>query len=152
MTTELTLGQAITASQTESADLTALARLLGDADGRDVGVSLATASREDLRVPASAVRALALVVQELAGGRSVLVVPNEKLLTTGQAAAMLQVSRPYLVRLLEQGEIPFETVGSHRRVRAVDVIKYRDRRNAEKRAALRKLIEITAQTPGAYTE
>jgi len=104
------------------------------------------------RLPAEAVRAfrekltpeLAQLLQELLGalsrGEAVRIVPLEAELTTGQAAELLGVSRPYLVRLLEEGKIPYHKVGTHRRVRARDLLAYLEASRKRGRELLDELI------------
>ena len=67
------------------------------------------------------------VVEALAQGLAITIAPHQMILSTGEAADILGVSRPTLVRLLEAGEIPFEQPGRHRRVRLADVLAYRER-------------------------
>ena len=101
------------------------------------------------RLPPSVVQALAGVVHELARGNAVTVVPVEAELTTQQAADLLNVSRPFLVKLLDSREIPSHRAGTHRRVKATDLLEYRDRRRATRRAALAELTR-EAQAMGFY--
>ena len=82
------------------------------------------------------------VVEALATGQSVTIAPVHQSLTTQEAADLLGVSRPTLVKLVETGEIPFEQPGRHRRVRLADVLAYRERASLERRAALDRMVDI----------
>lgn len=93
----------------------------------------------DVTVPREAFDLFLEVLGQLANGHAVTIVPVHAELTTQQAADMLNVSRPYLVRLLEDGKIPYAKVGSHRRVRAADVVAYKAERDAEHADAAREL-------------
>lgn len=75
-------------------------------------------------VPATAVRFLADILAKLAEGQPVTLIALESELSTQQAAELLGVSRPYFVKLLEEGKIPFRKVGEQRRVRYRDLLKY----------------------------
>ena len=90
----------------------------------------------DFILPRQALALLRDLLVEMAQGNAVTIVPTHAELTTQEAANILNVSRPHLVKLLEAGEIPFSRTGTHRRVRYQDLITYRDRREQESRAAL----------------
>jgi len=105
-----------------------------------------------LRLPPSIARGLFVMLSALSEGDAVAVVPMGTDLTTQEAANLLGVSRPYLIRLIDQGVIPCEWVGSHRRIRVEDVLAYRRSRQAKQRAALRDLAEETESAGVRYSE
>ena len=89
-------------------------------------------------------------MQALARGQSVAVLHYDEELTTQQAADLLQVSRPYLVRLLEEGQIPYHQVGTHRRIYLRDLLAYKEQRD-RRRASLREL-RRASEALGLYDE
>jgi excisionase family DNA binding protein len=79
-----------------------------------------------LSLPRQAIEALTKILGHLSKGQEVRVTAEPTHLTTQQAADFLHVSRPFLVGLLEKGEIPFHKVGTHRRVRFADLEAYKE--------------------------
>ncbi|HEX7097473.1 MAG TPA: helix-turn-helix domain-containing protein [Acidimicrobiales bacterium] len=104
--------------------------------------TLAGPNGERLVLPPEVFEVLRDVVEAMAHGQAVMIAPVHQRLTTQEAADLLGVSRPTLVKLLESGEIPFEQPGRHRRVRLADVLAYRERASAERRGALDRMVEI----------
>jgi len=105
---------------------------------------------ERIDLPDSALEALRVIIETMARGQAVTVVPHDQELTSQEAADILHVSRPHLVKLLDHGELPFHRVGTHRRIRIEDVLAYRDRRDAEREAALGELARLSEELPGGY--
>lgn len=102
-----------------------------------------TGQQIEATVPAVAVRLLADVLAKMAEGHPVILVPLHAELSTQQAADLMGVSRPYFVKLLEQGDIPFRKVGEQRRVRYRDMLSYMEE---YQKAATAALDEMTAET------
>jgi len=128
-----------TAVQADAA-LKALRRLPRRRTPRNFRVSVPKQAKVvEVTVPAEAFDIFLEVLGQLASGNAVNLVPASAELTTQQAADILNVSRPYLIRLLENGEITFSKVGSHRRVKLADVLGYKERRDADQKDALREL-------------
>ncbi|MEM9284650.1 MAG: helix-turn-helix domain-containing protein [Pseudomonadota bacterium] len=76
------------------------------------------------------------VLTHIGRGQMVTVLPYDADLTTKEAADILNVSRPYFIKLLENKELPFRLVGTHRRVRADDLLAYKDKRDADREQAI----------------
>lgn len=110
--------------------------------GAEPATTLSGPNGERLILPPEVFEVLRDVVEAMAVGQAVTIAPVHQRLTTQEAADLLGVSRPTLVKLLETGEIPFEQPGRHRRVRLADVLAYRERSSVERRAALDRMVEI----------
>ncbi|MBB6118452.1 helix-turn-helix domain-containing protein [Nocardiopsis algeriensis] len=102
-------------------------------------------SQEELLLPREAVELLAGVLAHMAAGRGVSVVPDHAELTTQQAADMLNVSRPYLIGLLQAGEIDYRKVGTHRRIQASSLMEYMRRDDQRRREAADELSAMTRE-------
>jgi excisionase family DNA binding protein len=111
-------------------------------DRHDITVTVADGEAEPLTLPREAVELLAGLLAHLAAGRGVSVVPADAELTTQQAADMLNVSRPFLVGLLNAGEIEYRNVGSHRRIKASSLLEYKQRDDQRRRAAADELTRL----------
>lgn len=93
-------------------------------------------------LPSGTRRLLETILQEVGQGHAVQVVPVQAELGTQDAAALLGVSRPHLVKLLDDGVLGFWKVGTHRRVRLDDLLAYRARRDVQRRQALQELVDL----------
>jgi len=105
---------------------------VGEADG----------TNEAVTIPTAAFRLLVTILAEMASGNAVRLIPHHAELTTQEAAELLNVSRPYLVRLLDEGTIPFHRTGTHRRVLFKDVMTYKAEHRLKRRAALTELAKL----------
>lgn len=94
-----------------------------------------------VELPSSALRLLVDILAELADGNAVQVVPIHAELTTQEAADLLNVSRPHLVKLLEEGVLPFHRTGKHRRVLFADLMRYKAQRDEQSQQAMRALAQ-----------
>ena len=99
---------------------------------------------ETVVLPASALKMLVGILDEMGRGNTVRVIPVHAELTTQEAADMLNISRPSLIQMLDEGKIEFRKVGAHRRVRFESVMSYKRKVHAERLAALNE--------PAAYDQ
>ncbi|MDP9451936.1 MAG: excisionase family DNA-binding protein [Actinomycetota bacterium] len=94
---------------------------------------------------------LVSIVENLKAGNGVTVIPMHAELTTVEAAELLNVSRPFLIKQLEAGALPYHMVGTHRRLRLADVLAYRDRMDEQAEEALAAMT-AEAEDLGLYSE
>lgn len=109
----------------------------------------ASSQAHQIELPTSALRLLLDILAELSDGNAVKVVPVHAELTTQEAADMLNVSRPHLVKLLEDGQLAFHRTGKHRRVRFADLMAFKERRDQASQDAMEALAQ-QAQVWGTY--
>ena len=111
---------------------------------------LVSANGQEAELPKPLYDLLRQAVQALASGEPISFVSPSRLLTTNEAADLLNVSRPYLIKLLDGGEIPVAPrVGSHRRVKAQDVLAYKELRDRNRRDSMKSLSSLL-QEEGLY--
>ncbi|MEX1007425.1 MAG: helix-turn-helix domain-containing protein [Acidimicrobiia bacterium] len=125
-------------------DLTSMLELARFLESRPEPGLLVGLDGEQMPLPPEMYRVLQHAVEVMRQGKATHVAPRNLVLTTQEAADLLDVSRPTLVKLLEDGVIPFDQPNRHRRVRLRDVLDYRARRQAAQRAALDQLTEETS--------
>ena len=107
---------------------------------------------EFLALPDAVFDVLDRAVAVMACGESVTLVPVATVLTTQQAADVLSVSRQYVVRLIDEGRLPAQRTGTHRRLQLRDVLTFKAQRDAERRGQLRELTRLTEAFGGYDTE
>jgi excisionase family DNA binding protein len=122
-----------------------LFRLVGANTKDTCAVRFEGAPGDVVILPAVAMRLLATLLAELAKGNGVTLIPLHAVVTTQEAADLLNVSRPFLVGLLEGGQLPHHKVGAHRRVRLADLMTFKRRHDAESEAALRELAALSQE-------
>jgi excisionase family DNA binding protein len=106
---------------------------------------------EPISVPANIFRIFIDVLKEVGNGNTVAVVPVTAELTTQQAADLLNVSRPHLIKLLDERKLHHRMVGTHRKLLAQDVLAYRDKITHDRREALARLVEMDEEL-GLYDD
>ena len=105
---------------------------------------------QDLILPRQALILLRDLLADMAQGNAVAIVPLHAEMTTQQAADMLNVSRPYLVNLLEKGELRFTRVGTHRRIQFKDLMAYKEKIKKQSSSAMDELVRIAQENNLGY--
>ena len=116
----------------------------------DETIQFSDGNGEQVVLPASALELLKNILVQMAQGNALTLVPIHAELTTQQAADILNVSRPYLVGLLEKGEIPFTKKGTHRRVLFKDVQQYKEDIDKKRLEALDELTALSQELEMGY--
>lgn len=122
-----------------------LALQLVDGEPVDLEIASGAGAGTTITLPPSALALLVGILDEMAQGNVLALLPQRAELTTQQAADALGVSRPHLIKLLERGDMPHHKVGSHRRVRLVDLLAYQRQRDAARLEALQELAEVSQE-------
>ena len=108
--------------------------------GKSIEITLQD-NHESLRLPRKAIALLSTIISNMAAGKSMAIILADAAVGTQEAADYLDVSRPYVVRLLEKGEIPFSKVGTHRRVKVSDLVAYQKKMKATRKKHLNFLAQ-----------
>lgn len=140
MTTPTLDPTSLEVDQTEAAAdaARALVMLLRESEPQ---VELRTNEGEAITVPTPAFRLFIDLLTLLANGDGVVLIPEHAELSTQQAADLLNVSRPYVVQLIEERKLPARRVGTHRRVLLRDLLEYKRRDDTEREAVLQELAD-----------
>lgn len=107
-------------------------------------------TKEIVELPVSAVRLLVDLLTNMAKGNAVTLMPIHAELTTQQAADIVGISRPYLIKLLEKGKINYHMVGTHRRIYFQDLKQYMDKENKAREAVLDELASQAQELDMGY--
>lgn len=99
-------------------------------------------TEEKIRIPIGALKLLAKILKEISQGRPVSIVPIATEMTTQAAAELLGCSRPHIVKLLEEGKLPYTKVGKHRRIKYEDVIRYKKEVKSHQKRIIGEVMEL----------
>ena len=115
------------------------------------GAALVGPNGDQLELPVEVFDVLRAVILAMEAGQAVTVAPVHQRLTTQEAADLVGVTRPTFVKYLEQGRIPYDQPGRHRRVLLADVLAFKKERSSQRREALDEMVAI-ADEAGMYDE
>ncbi|HYZ84514.1 MAG TPA: helix-turn-helix domain-containing protein [Bryobacteraceae bacterium] len=136
-----TEGEAALAKETSRV----LAARIQDAVPMELRILDHDAPEETLKLPAQAVRLLLRILEEMARGNAVTLVPLHAELTTQEAADMLNISRPTLIQLLDQKKINFRRIGTHRRIPFESLMAYKRTVREERQAAIDEFVSYNEE-------
>lgn len=122
-----------------------IAGLTRDNEPTKLSLALEQGGSADVILTPALAHTLLDVLRLVGSGQGFQMIPVEAELTTQQAADLLNVSRPYLIGLLNENKIPFHKVGRHRRIKAEDIFTYRNKRDGTRAAALAAMAEEDAK-------
>lgn len=121
-----------------------------DVDRVQLALRGCNSEADDLVLPGHVLQILLDVLSEMSKGNAISIIPHHQELSSQEAANLLNVSRPFLVGLLEQGGIPFRKVGAHRRVLLNDIMAYREQTEQLRTKALDDLAALSQEDGMGY--
>jgi excisionase family DNA binding protein len=121
-----------------------------DVDRVQLSLRGSNGESDELVLPGHVLQLLLDVLSEMGQGNAITLIPHHQEVSTQEAANLLNVSRPFLVGLLEKGDIPFRKVGAHRRVLLTDVLAYREMTDQKRQAALDELTALSQDEGMGY--
>ena len=139
-----TLADPVSIPKTQEEQIRELRRLV-----QQGGAKLVAPDGRQIEVPELVRDLLLAILKNLQAGKAISIVPEDQQLTTQRAADILGVSRPFLVGLLESGQIPFHMVGSHRRIYLRDLLDYKRQRDQARHEAINNMARAEMEA-GAY--
>ena len=121
-----------------------------DVDRVQLSLRGSNGQSDDLVLPGQTLQILLNVLSEMSKGNAISLIPHHQEVSTQEAANLLNVSRPFLVGLLEKGDIPFRKVGAHRRVLLTDVLAYKEETEQMRTQALDELAALSQEEGMGY--
>lgn len=141
-------GQFLVPSELDSELAKTASRTLARA--KDQAVKISLSDGKELELPKAMTEFLVRILTELSNGNMVDIVPIHAELTTQEAANHLNVSRPYLIKLLEQGKIPYHKVGTHRRILFAELRSYMVAHEIQREAAMAEIAKLSQELDIGY--
>lgn len=121
-----------------------------DVDRVQLSLRGSNGESDDLVLPGHVLQILLDVLSEMSQGNAISLIPYHQEISSQEAANLLNVSRPFLVQLLEKGEIPFRKVGAHRRVKLNDLLAYKEKTDEQRNQALDELTQLSQDEGMGY--
>ncbi|PPD17624.1 MAG: DNA-binding protein [Methylomonas sp.] len=121
-----------------------------DADTTQLSLRASNGESDELTLTGHVLQILLDVLSEMSKGNAISLIPHHQEISTQDAANLLNVSRPFLVNLLEKGEIPFRKVGAHRRVLLTDILSYQEKTEKLRTQALDELADLSQHEDMGY--
>ena len=101
--------------------------------------------QEEIEIPLKALEMLKQILRLMADGSAIQIFPLESEISTQQAADLLNVSRPHIVKLLEEGHIPFTKIRRHRRIKLKEILKFKEKQEKESQKAHIEMVKLSQE-------
>jgi|SRR5690554_882777 len=121
-----------------------------DVDRVQLSLRGSNGEADELVLPGHVLQILLDVLAEISQGNAISLIPYHQEISTQEAANLLNVSRPFLVQLLEEGKLPFRKVGAHRRVKLQDLLSYKEKTDDHRRQSLDELARLSQEEDMGY--